>query len=58
MKRISYWTVGLAMIGGLIGAQGMAVVWRDVLLGIAVGALLGFCLGFLFHKWQKGSTES
>jgi hypothetical protein len=52
MKRITIWTVSLAVIGGLLGAKGAWIEWRNVLTGAGGGAVLGFLIGFLLQKAQ------
>lgn len=53
MKRITIWTVSLAVIGGLLGAKGAWIEWRDVLIGAGGGAVLGFLIGFILQKAQE-----
>lgn len=55
MKKIVIWTTALAIVGIVLGLKGMNVHWENVITFGFVGAILGFCIGFLIQR--RGMRE-
>jgi hypothetical protein len=50
MRKILIWTSFCSIIGVIIGLKGMSIhLGRVIGFGLG-GAILGFCIGFLFFK--------
>ena len=57
MKRVMYWTIGLAIIGGVLASKSATIEPDRVLVGMLGGAFLGFCIGYLIHKAHTRSPR-
>jgi len=50
MKRVFYWTIGLAVVGAVLGSKAATIQFIDILIGSLWGALAGLGIGWLVNR--------
>ena len=49
-RKVILWTLGLAIVGGVLGAKSATPDPKDISLGAFIGGLLGLLIGLLFRN--------
>jgi NhaP-type Na+/H+ or K+/H+ antiporter len=51
--RIIYWTIALAIVGGVLATKSAIIHVEEVFIGSFLGALLGLAIGWSINKINK-----